>query len=122
VGGSVTHWPAVVGVTGSVVLLLVALQSFREPPRLLVAPRVLLLVILGQVVLLALDAQYVYWSPPGADRASGMQARFLPGLVLLPALGPIRSRWADSHRGVPTALLLVPVLVLFCASLTFRMH
>jgi uncharacterized membrane protein len=125
VGGSVTHWPAVVGVTGSVVLLLVALQSFREPPRLLVAPRVLLLVILGLVVLLTLVAQYVYWSAPGADRVSGMQARFfLPGLVLLPlAVGPIRTRWADSRTAVfPLALLLVPVLVLFCASLTFRMH
>ncbi len=126
VGGSVTNWPSVVGVVGSLVLLLVALQSFREPPaRLRLASRGLFLVILGLVVLISLGALYVQYSVPGASRVEGMQARFfLPGLVLLPlAVGPIRARWADSRAAaLPLALLLVPVLVLFCASLTLRMH
>jgi hypothetical protein len=67
----------------------------------------------------------VFWSAPGADRVGGMQARFfLPGLVLLPlAVGPIRARWAESRDAVfPLALLAIPVLVLFCASLTTRMR
>jgi len=125
VGPSVTHWPSIVGVTASLVLLLVALQARREPARFVVAQRVVLLVLLVLVVLLTLGAQYVYWSAPGADRVGGMQARFfLPGLVLLPlAVGPIRARWADSERAtMPLALLLVPALGLFCASLAPRMR
>jgi uncharacterized membrane protein len=126
VGGSVTDWPAIVGVAGSLLLLLVALQSSREArSRLGLRSRGLLLVILVVVVVLTLAAQYVYWSAPGDTRVGGMQARFfLPALVLLPlAVGPIRARWADSREAaVPLALLLVPVLVLFCASLTVQMH
>jgi hypothetical protein len=122
VGLSVTDWPAGVGVAGSLVLLLVALQSFREPEsRLRVASRLVVFGLLVLVVVIALGAQYVYWSAPGDDRVSGMQARFfLPGLVLLPlALGPVRARWADSREAtVPLALLAVPVLALFCVTLT----
>jgi uncharacterized membrane protein len=126
VGLSVTDWPLAVGVGASLVLLLLALQSFREPTsRLRVAPRLLLLGLLLAVIVITLGAQYVFWSAPGADRVGGMQARFfLPGLVLLPlALGPIRARWAESRDAVfPLALLAIPVLVLFCASLTTRMR
>lgn len=126
VGPSVTDWPAVVIAVGVAVYLAVALQRDRdEPPNLDGWQRGLVVLVLVAGLALVFAANYVYWTTPGDDRISGVQARYLePLLVLVPvAIGGIDVRWLRAREAtVPLAVLLVPFLALFCVTLAFRMH
>jgi uncharacterized membrane protein len=82
------------------------------------------LVLLGALALV-LVANYLYWTTPGNDVITGVQARYLePLLVLVPvALGGLDVRWLRARDAAfPLAVLLVPFLALFCVSVAVRMH
>jgi hypothetical protein len=126
VGPSNTHLPFVVILVGVVLYLFVSVQRERSEPiglhwqqRLLVA--VTFLVGFGFLLV----ASYVYWTTPGNDVITGVQARyFLPLLVLIPvAIGGVDRRWLRARDSVvPLAVALVPFVVLFCAAVAFRMR
>jgi hypothetical protein len=126
VGPSVTNWPAFAVVVVALLFISVALQHDRdEPSPLRLAQRglVLLLFVLG--VALVFAANYVYWTTPGNDVITGVQARyFVPLLVLLPVIvGTPPLRWLGARTArVPVGVLLVPFFVVFAASVTFRMY
>ena len=126
VGPSVTNWPWVVIAVGVAVYLLVALQRDRDEPRGLDGwQRGLVVLVLIGGLALVLAANYVYWTTPGNDVITGVQARYLePLLVLIPvAIGGIDVRWLRARDAtVPLAVLLVPCLAVFCVTLAFRMH
>ena len=127
VGMSVTNWPAVVPAVAAVLYLLVSLQRDRDEPArgLNLWQRGLVVLVLLAGFLLVLGANYVYWTTPGNDVITGVQARYLePLLVLIPvAIGGINVRWLRSRdTPFPLAVLLVPFLALFCVVLALRMH
>jgi hypothetical protein len=126
VGPSVTHWPAAVIAVGVVLYLAVSLQRDRDEPRgLHWSQRGLVLVVLLAAMAMILAANYVYWTTPGGNRITGVQARYLePLLVLVPLLvGGLDVRWLRARdAAVPLAVLLVPFLALFAATVAFRMH
>ncbi len=125
-GPSVAVWPTVAVVAALLVWIAVSVQRATGDERGFVpSQRVLLVLVFVVGALLVLGAQYVYWSKPGADTVSGMQARFfVPLLVLLPlAAGPAPWRWARSDVArVPVAVAMVPVLVALGATIAFRMY
>jgi uncharacterized membrane protein len=111
---------------GVAVYLLVALQRDRdEPPNLDGWQRGLVVLVLLGGLALVLAANYLYWTTPGNDRITGVQARYLePLLVLIPlAAGGIDTRWLRSRDArFPLAVLVAAYLVVFCVTLAFRMH
>jgi hypothetical protein len=126
VGPSVTDWPWIVIAVGVAAYLVVSLQRDRdEPPNLDGWQRGLVVLVLLAALALVLVANYLYWTTPGNDVITGVQARYLePLLVLIPvALGGIDARWLRARDAtVPLAVLLVPFLALFCVTLALRMH
>ena len=127
VGRSVTNGPAILAVLTLVVYAAVSLQRDRtEAPDPLgwLQRGLVVLVLLAGVVLVA-AANYLYWTEPGSSQIGGIQPRyFMPLVALVPvAIGGLPFRWARADRAtVPLAVLLVPVLVVFCAIVTFRMY
>lgn len=125
-GPSVAVWPALAVAVVLVVLALLSVQrSVDEPRGLDPGQRGLLVLVFVVGGLLVLGAQYVYWSVPGADVVSGMQARFfVPLLVLVPiTIGPRRRSWASPATArLPVGALLVPLYVALLVSITFRMY
>ena len=84
---------------------------------------VVLVLLVGMVGVIA--ANYVYWTTPGLDDVGGIQPRYLvPLMVLIPvAIGAPRWGWTRAATArVPLAALLVPVLLVFLVSVTFRMY
>ncbi len=126
VGPSVTDWPWVVIAVGVVVYLAVALQRDRsEPPALDGWQRAFVVVVLVAGVALVLAAQYIYWTTPGNDVITGVQARhFQPLVVLVPvAVGTVDVRALRARDATfPVATLLAPFLLAFCITIAFRMH
>jgi hypothetical protein len=126
VGPSVTSWSAIVIAIGVIVYLVVALQRDRdEPPGLDLWQRGLVVLVLLAGLALVLVANYLYWTTPGDDVITGVQARYLePLLVLIPvAVGGIDVRWLRARDAAfPLAVLLVPFLSAFCLTLALRMH
>ena len=87
--------------------------------------RVLIVLVLAVGVVLVAAANYVYWTEPGSSQVEGIQSRYLvPLLVLIPvAVGSLPFRWARAGEArLPIAVLLVPVLAVFCVIATFRMY
>jgi uncharacterized membrane protein len=127
VGPSVTHWGWLIAVPIFVVYALVAMQRDRAEPeaglswaqRLLVA----LVFVVGVVGVAA--GMYLYYTEPGASEIFGIQPRYLvPLLPLIPvAIGALRARWARAATTrFPIGVLLVPVLLVFVVSVTYRMY
>jgi uncharacterized membrane protein len=87
--------------------------------------RGLLLVVFVIGMTLVFAAIWIYWTTPGDDVITGLQARyFLPLLVLIPLMvGTPRVRWLGAREApFPLALLLVPFFVIFAVSVTQQMH
>jgi uncharacterized membrane protein len=126
VGPSVTNWPGAVIVVAVVLFVLVSLQHDRdEPPPFGWLQRGLLLVVFVIGMTLVFAAIWIYWTTPGDDEIGGLQARyFVPLLVLLPLMvGTPRVRWLGAREArFPLAVLLVPFVVAFAASVAFRMR
>jgi hypothetical protein len=126
VGTSTTNWPALGVGVAAVLFIAVALQHDRdEPSPLRLAQRGLVLLLFALGVALVFAANYVYWTTPGNDVITGVQARyFVPLLVLLPVVvGTPQLRWLGSRTArMPIGVLLVPFFVAFAVSVTFRMH
>ncbi len=130
VGSSVTHWPTALAAVLVVVYAVVALQADRSEPErgpvgLASLQRGLLVAVFVAGALLIIGANYVYWTDPGQSVVHGVQARyFMPLIAVLPvALGPLgleRLRARTAH--LPVALGLVPALLVFLLSVSFRMH
>ena len=106
--------------------MVVALQRDRdEPPGLDPWQRGLVVLVLLAGLALVLLANYLYWTTPGNDVITGVQARYLePLLVLIPvAVGGVNVRWLRAREAAfPLAVLLVPCLAVFCVTLALRMH
>jgi hypothetical protein len=126
VGPSVTHWPALLIVSAVVLFVLVSIQhDRREPAALDWSQRGLLIVLFVIGMTLVFAAIWIYWTTPGDDVISGLQARyFVPLLVLLPvAAGTPAVRWLGARDArLPLAVLLAPFFVVCVVSVTFRMH
>lgn len=126
VGPSVTDWPGIVIVVVVVLFVLVSIQHDRdEPPPFDWLQRGLLLVVFVIGMTLVFAAIWIYWTTPGDDVITGLQARyFVPLLVLIPVMvGTPRARWLGAREArFPLALLLVPFFVVFAVSVTQQMH
>lgn len=126
VGPSVTDWPGIVIVAALALYALVSVQCARDDcGGLRILERGVVLVVLIVTTALVFAANYVYWTTPGNDVITGIQARYLvPILVLIPlVLGPLPFRWLDSARArFPVALLLAPFLLFFVVSVALRMR
>ena len=88
VGPSVTDMRDIVIVVAVVIFVLVSLQHDRdEPPPFSWLQRGLLLVVFVAGMTLVFAAIWIYWTTPGDDVITGIQARyFLPLLVLIPLM------------------------------------
>ncbi len=126
VGPSVTHSRDIVIVVAVVIFVLVSIQhDAHEPPPFSWLQRGLLLVVFVVGMALVFAAIWIYWTTPGDDVITGIQARyFLPLLVLIPLMvGTPRARWLGARDArVPLSLLLVPFFVFFAVSVTQQMH
>jgi Predicted membrane protein (DUF2142) len=126
VGPSVTDWPGIVIGVALAIFVVVALQHDGHEPRPLrwfERGLVLVLFVIGMALVFA--ANYVYWTTPGNDEISGIQARyFVPLLVLIPLMvGTPRARWLGAREArIPLSLLLVPFFVVFAVSVTAQMR
>jgi hypothetical protein len=126
VGPSVTDWPGIVIVIAVVIFVLVSIQHDRnEPPPFDWLQRGLLFVVFVMGMTLVFAAIWIYWTTPGDDVITGLQARyFLPLLVLIPLMvGTPRARWLGAREArIPLSLLLVPFFVVFAVSVTAQMR
>ena len=126
VGPSVTHWPWILAVVMLLVFVGVSIQRDQaEPACLHVRQRLLLLAVLSVGVVMIIAANYVYWTDPGSSTVGGVQPRyFMPLVALLPvAIGPVHfGKLRLRATRIPLALALVPALVVFLVSASFRMH
>jgi uncharacterized membrane protein len=127
VGPSVTHGPAILAVLALLAYAATALQRDRAeaPTPLHWLQRLLIVLILLVGVVLVAAANYVYWTEPGSSQIGGIQPRyFMPLVVLVPvAIGSLPFRWARAADSrVPIAVILAPVLTVFCVIVSFRMY
>jgi uncharacterized membrane protein len=127
VGPSVTNWGWVLAVAVFAVYVLVSLQrDGREPTtglHWLQRVLVVLVFVVGVVAIAA--ANYIYWTTPGKNEVGGIQPRYLvPLLPLVPvAIGGLDVRWARAATArIPVAVALVPALLVFLVSVTYRMY
>ena len=127
VGPSVTHWPWALAMTIVAVYAVVSIQRDRREPendlQWLQRVVVVLVLLVGLVGVIA--ANYIYWTAPGLDEVGGVQPRYLvPLMALIPvAIGAPRWRWTRAATArFPLGVLLVPVLLVFLVSVTFRMY
>jgi len=127
VGPSVTHWPWALAMTVVAIYAVVSIQRDRREPdsnlHWLQRTLVVLVLVVGLVGVIA--ANYVYWTTPGLDEVGGVQPRYLvPLMALIPvAIGAPRWAWTRAATArFPLAVLLVPVLLVFLVSVTFRMY
>jgi uncharacterized membrane protein len=127
VGPSVTHWSWGLAMVIVAIYAAVSLQRNRREPEASLDWLQRVLVVLVLLVGLAgvIAANYVYWTSPGLDEVGGVQPRYLvPLMALIPvAIGPLGFRWARAATArLPLAVLLVPVLLVFVVSVTYRMY
>jgi len=127
VGPSVTHWPWALAITIVAIYAVVSIQRDRREPdtnlHWLHRALIVLVLLVGLVGVIA--ANYIYWTTPGLDEVGGVQPRYLvPLMALVPvAIGAPRWGWTRAATArFPLAALLVPVLVVFLVSMTFRMY
>jgi uncharacterized membrane protein len=127
VGPSVTHWSWALATVIVAIYAAVSIQRHRTEPDAALhwQQRVLIVLVLLVGLVGVIAANYVYWTTPGLDEVGGVQPRYLvPLLALIPvAIGPLHARWARAATArMPAAVLLVPVLLIFLVSVTYRMH
>jgi hypothetical protein len=126
VGPSVTDTRDIVIAVAVVLFLLVAIQrDGHEPAPFSWWQRGLLFLVFAVGMALVFVAIWIYWTTPGSDVITGIQARyFLPLLVFVPLIiGTPRARWLNAREAkVPLSVLLVPFFVYFAVNVTQRMH
>ncbi len=127
VGPSATHWPWALAMAIVAIYAVVSIQRDRREPEanLHWLQRVLVVLVLLVGLVGVIAANYIYWTAPGLDEVGGVQPRYLvPLSALIPvAIGAPRWGWTRAATArFPLAVLLVPVLLVFLVSVTFRMY
>jgi hypothetical protein len=127
VGPSVTHWPWALAMAVVVIYAVISIQRDRREPEASLhwLQRVLVMLVLVVGLVGVIAANYLYWTAPGLDEVGGVQPRYLVPLMALVPVAIGAPRWGWTRAAIarfPLAVLLVPVLLVFLVSVTFRMY